>query len=103
MIDLHLYNIIDLAYICFCRATIRAIFPGRILARISDHVSTLPKISRFWLCLRAVYDVVSLCFRNALVVRCKSKQYRNPGQDISGKNGMYGQPNFYLVMPDKEL
>ncbi len=64
MIDLNLYNIIDLAYICFWRVTIRAILPGRVLARIS----TLPKISRFWLCLRAVYDIVSLCFRNALEV-----------------------------------
>ncbi len=64
MIDLNLYNIIDLAYICFCRVNMRAIFPGHVLARIS----TLPKISRFWLCLRVVYDFGSLCFRNALEV-----------------------------------
>ncbi len=30
MIDLNLYNIIDLAYIYFCRLTVHDIFPGRI-------------------------------------------------------------------------
>ncbi len=33
----------------------------------------------------------------------ESKQYRNLGQDMSGKNGMYGHPNFCLVMTDKVL
>ncbi len=34
----------------------------------------------------------------------ESKQYRNPGQDMSGKNGMYGHPNFRIViMTDKVL
>ncbi len=55
------------------RVNIRAIFPGRVLARIS----ILPKISRFWLCLRAQTDGCmtskyhtdgSLCFQNALEV-----------------------------------
>ncbi len=98
MIDLNLYNIIDLAYICFCRVTIRAIFPGRVLARIS----TLPKISRFgFVCVRCmtlvpyVFEMLSRYF--------ESKQYRNLGQDMSGKNGMYGHPNFCLVMTDKVL
>ncbi len=38
--------------ILYYRVTIRAIFPGRILARIS----ILPKISRIWLCLRVQTD-----------------------------------------------
>ncbi len=44
--------------------TIRAIFPGRVLARIS----ILPKISRIWLCLRVQTDRCMtrfLMFRNA--------------------------------------
>ncbi len=99
MIDLNLNNIIDLACVCFFWVTMRAIFPGRILARIS----TLLKISRFWICLHVVYDIGSLCFQNALEVPKGSKHNRNPGQDLSGKNGMYGHPNFRLVMTDKVL
>ncbi len=60
-------------------------------------------VSRFWLCLRAVYDIVSLCFSKTLSRYFESKQYRNPGQGMSGKNGMYGHPNCHLVMSDKVL
>ncbi len=45
-------------YLYLSRVIIRAIFPGRVLVRIS----ILPKISRFWLCLRAVYDIRFLMF-----------------------------------------
>ncbi len=33
----------------------------------------------------------------------ESKQYRNPGQGMSGKNSMYGHPNCHLVMSKKML
>ncbi len=66
--------------------TIRAIFPGRILARIS----ILPKISRIWLCLHVQTDrcmtLVPYVFE-MLSRYFESKQNRNPGQDASGKNG----------------
>ncbi len=26
------------------------------------------------------------------------RQYRNPGQDASGKNGTYGHPNIYIYI-----
>ncbi len=118
MIDLNLYNIIDLAYIYFCRVTILAIFS---LARIS----TLPKTGTCKMC--SVGEAPGMCLGTPgltypgfgfVCLRCmtsvphvfemfsryfESKQYRNLGQDMSGKNGMYGQPNFHLVMTDKVL
>ncbi len=37
----------------------------------------------------SVYDIGSLCFRNTLAVYFESKQFRNPGQDVSEKNGTF--------------
>ncbi len=75
------------------RVTIRTIFPRCILSRIS----ILPKISKIWLCLCVQtdvcrYDIGSLCFFKRSRGTFESKQYRNPGQDASGKNGKYGHP-----------
>ncbi len=66
--------------------TIRAIFPGRILARIS----ILPKISRNCLCLRVQTDrcLASVPYFFQTLSRYLSKQYRNPGQEIFPK--IYG-------------
>ncbi len=75
--------------------TMRAIFPGSILARIS----ILPKISRIWLCLRVQTDrcMTSVPYVFEMLSRYfESKQYRNPGQDASGKNGTYGHPSHDL-------
>ncbi len=75
------------------RVNMRAIFPRRILARIS----ILPKISRIWLCLRVQTDrcMTSVpCVFETLSRYFESKQYRNPGQDASGKNGTYGHPRY---------
>ncbi len=71
--------------------TIRALFPGRILARIS----ILPKISRIWLCLCVQTDrcMTSVPYVFEMFSRYfESKQYRNPGQDASRKNGTHGHP-----------
>ncbi len=55
----------------------------------------LPKISRIWLCLGVQSDrcvtLVPHVFER-LSRYFESKQYRNPGQDASGKNGTYGHP-----------
>ncbi len=66
------------------RVTIRAIFPGCVLARIS----ILPKISRIWLCLRVQTDRCMarfLMFSKRISRYFESKQYRNPGQTRPGK------------------
>ncbi len=70
--------------------TIRGIFPRRILARIS----ILPKISSIWLCLRVQTDrcMTSFPYVFETLSRFESKQYRNPGQDTSRKNGTYRHP-----------
>ncbi len=71
--------------------TIRAIFPGHVLARIS----ILPKISRIWLCLRVQTDRCMtrfLMFSKRISRYFESKQYRNPSQDASWENGTYGHP-----------
>ncbi len=60
--------------------TICAVFPVRILARIS----ILPKISRIWLCLRVQTDwcMTSVPYVFETLSRYfESKQYRNSGQD----------------------
>ncbi len=76
----------------YFRVTIHAIFPGCVLARIS----ILSKIFRFWICLRVQTDwcMPSVPYVFEMLSRYfESKQYRNPGQDASGKNGTYGHPS----------
>ncbi len=79
------------------RVTIGAIFPGRVLARIS----ILPKISRIWLCLRVQTDRCMtrfLMFSKRISRYFESKQYRNPGQDASWENGTHGHPNNEMLL-----
>ncbi len=47
---------------------------------------------RIWLCLRVQTDrcLTVPCVFERLSRYFESKQYRNPGQDPSGKNGTYG-------------
>ncbi len=80
----------------FLGRAVRAIFPGRVLARIS----ILPKISRIWLCLRVQTDrcmMRFLMFSKRISRYSESKQYRNPGK--SWENGTYGHPTIHLLIP----
>ncbi len=78
-------------YTLLVRVTIRAIFPGRILARISILLWFKVPREHFENIRNRCHTPIGLHTQTKPNPRY-FRQYRNPGQDASGKNGTYGHP-----------